>query len=135
MIKQFAHLCIHTNNLEETEKFYCDLLGFSKKFDFIKEGSLFGIYIDLGNGNFLEFFHSKEKMNNGPIQHFCFEVENLDLTMEKLKKAGLEVTEKKFGTDKSWQFWITDPNGIPIEIQQYTEESSQFTGENCSVDW
>ena len=112
------------------------MLGFKKKFDFIKDGKLFGIYIDLGNKNYLEFFYSEDKANNnGSIKHFCFEVENLDLTMKKLKNAGIEVTEKKFGTDKSWQCWITDPNGIPIEIQQYTQESSQFTGENCMVDW
>lgn len=136
MIKQFAHLCIHTNNIEETEKFYCEVLELTKKFDFTKDGKLFGFYIDLGNDNFLEFFYSQEKMdNNGPIKHFCFEVENIDLTMDKLKRAGISITEKKLGADKSWQFWITDPNGIPIEIQQYNEKSSQFTGENCIVDW
>lgn len=136
MIKQFAHLCIHSNNLEETEKFYCETLGFTKKFNFIKDEELIGIYIDLGNNNFLEFFHSSEKMHySSPLKHFCFEVDNIDSTIDKLKNASIEVTNKKLGSDKSWQCWITDPNGILIEIQQYTEDSSQFTGKNCIVDW
>ena len=48
MIKQFAQLCVHTNNIEETEKFYCDIVGFRRKFDFLMNGKLFGIYINPG---------------------------------------------------------------------------------------
>ena len=35
--------------------------------------------------------------------------------------------------DNSLQFWAQDPNGLEIEFQQYTERSSQFTGENVDV--
>ena len=113
MIKQFAHICIHTKNLKKTEEFYCNILKFPKKYNFNKDGSLFGFYIDTGNNNFLEFFLDEEvKANQSHLRHLCFEVENIDNVIDELKLNGVEVSPKALGTDNSWQCWITDPNGI-----------------------
>ena len=34
----------------------------------------------------------------------------------------------KLGGDGAWQAWITDPSGVRIELMQYSEDSSQFSG-------
>jgi hypothetical protein len=47
---------------------------------------------------------------------------------------GYETTEKKLGSDQSWQIWTTDPNGVRIEFHQYTADSSQRTHNNCILD-
>ena len=50
-----------------------------------------------------------------------------------LIEKGYEVTEKKLGADESWQTWVTDPSGVRIEFHEYTEKSTQITGEDCIV--
>ena len=33
----------------------------------------------------------------------------------------------------AFQFWVQEPNGLDIEIQQYTDRSAQFTGNDVEV--
>ncbi len=137
MIKQMAHVCIGAKNLAETERFYCDVLGLTKKFDFDKGGEEIGFYIDLGGNTFVEVFADSE-MNEGqrpPIKHFCLEVEDIDAVIAAVREKGWTISDKKFGADNAWQAWINDPSGVAIELHQYTAESSQYTGQACLVDW
>jgi lactoylglutathione lyase/glyoxylase I family protein len=136
MIKQLAHACIVSSDLAAAEKFYCGALGFRKIFDFIKAGALYGFYLALGNGTFLEVFGEAANDSSAPrIKHLCFEVEDIDLAVEELDAKQVVHTEKKLGADHTWQIWIKDPDGIDIEFHQYTGKSSQLTGTACPVDW
>lgn len=132
-----AHLCIYTKDLEATRKFYCDGLGMKKVFDFTHNGALYGFYLEMSKGNYIEVFLSDdlESESNGPMRHLCLETENITGAKETISKAGIETTEIKKGCDNTFQFWFKDPNGIDIELHQYTSESSQLTGKNCEVDW
>ena len=135
MIKALAHICISTNSLDETEKFYCSCLGLSKKFNFIRDGKVFGYYLQINESNFIEVFladaNSSEK--EPQVRHFCLEVDDIDKTIEEIRNCGVSVTDKEMGLDNSWQAWITDPNGIEIELHQYTEKSSQVVGSDCVI--
>ena len=102
MIKQLAHLCIHSTDLEKTRWFYCDVLGGKVAFDFDKNGSLFGYYFKLGGNTFVEVFQG-EPGTSGNIKHMCLEVEDIDRLAEVLKEHGIEVTDKKLGGDNAWQ--------------------------------
>ncbi|MDA3800416.1 MAG: VOC family protein [Kiritimatiellae bacterium] len=137
MIKGFAHVCIGSFDLKDTEDFYCRILGFKKKFDFINNGVLFGFYLDLGNGTFIEVFSEDNTEEAGcqMIRHICLEIDDIDAFIEDVRSKDWEVTDKEMGADQSWQCWITDPSGIRIEMHQYTTESSQKTGNNCVVNW
>lgn len=136
MIKQLAHICIHTNDLEKTEEFYCNFLGLQKNFNFDKNGKLFGCYINLGNNTFLEFFHDPEVKNQlSAIRHICLQVENIEAAIFQLNENGIETSEKLLGCDNTFQCWVKDPNGIQIELHEYTSKSSQKTGKDCIVDW
>ncbi|NKB67481.1 MAG: VOC family protein [Candidatus Latescibacteria bacterium] len=135
MIKQLAHLCIHSLDLEKTRWFYCDVLGAEVTFDFDKNGSLFGYYFKLGGSTFLEVFQGEPGDANGNIKHICLEVEDIDCVVAALKENGVEVTDKKLGGDHSWQAWTADPNGVRIEFHQYTKESMQLVGGTCPVTW
>lgn len=137
MITGIAHVCIVTEDLDETLAFYQDVLGFTKQFDFIKDGKLFGYYLKISDGNYIEVFQT-DSLPDGrhPLSHFCLETDDIDAVYEKLTAAGAHVRdEKKLGSDKSWQIWTRDPNGINFEFHQYTDESSQKTGEACIVNW
>lgn len=37
MIKQLGYICIHTEDLAETERFYCEILGLEKRVNFRKK--------------------------------------------------------------------------------------------------
>ncbi len=134
MIKGIAHLCIRVKDLELTRKFYMDGLGLEKGFDFIREGQVIGFYLKVGNGNFLEFFQTDNVFaGESPIAHICLEVDSIEATNARLSAAGYTVGEKKMGSDKAYQAWIIDPNGVKIELHEYTPECCQLTGNPCIV--
>jgi len=60
-------------------------------------------------------------------------VDDLEAVIAALKSKGLEVSEKKLGGDGAWQAWITDPAGIRIELMQYGQASSQFSGRRVDL--
>jgi catechol 2,3-dioxygenase-like lactoylglutathione lyase family enzyme len=136
MIKQLAHLCIHTDSLDKTSHFYCDVLELEKGFDFERNGSLFGYYLKLGVNTFIEVFQNAKPSDVvGNINHMAIEVDDIDQVIAALRNNGFEATDKKLGADHSWQSWTTDPNGVRIEFHQYTTESMQLTGGVCIVNW
>ena len=62
-------------------------------------------------------------------------MDDLDEVIRLVRGRGWPISDKKLGCDNAWQSWITDPNGVQIELHQYTPQSSHFTGEPCIVDW
>lgn len=137
MIKSLAHLCILSKDLSRSLDFYCGALGLKRHFDFFKEGELFGFYLQLAPGQFIEIFKAgpDAEIRSQRIHHFCLEVDDIDALREKLTRHGVEVTPKKLGCDQTWQCWCMDPDGVDFEFQQYTPESSQTTRADCIVDW
>ncbi len=136
MIKSLAHVCVGARNLQETERFYCSGLGLKKAFDFIRKGEVVGFYLRASKTNYVEVFRQGEidAQAKSPLWHICFEVRDIDEARRHLMSAGYEVGEKKLGADQSWQAWLTDPNGVKIELHEYTEKSSQITGMNCVLE-
>lgn len=137
MITQLAHICIGAKNLAEAQRFYCDGLGLTKRFDFIKDGKLFGFYLEVGQKTFIEVFQEGSGIAEGKslIKHFCLEVDDIDSMSQQMKSQGWNVTEKKMGPDQTWQVWLTDPSGVSLELHQYTDKSCQYTGDDCQVNW
>jgi len=134
MASQLAHICIHSSDLEETARFYFEALGFEKGFEFIKDGALFGYYIQLGNNTFIEVFQG-DPGGVGNINHIAIQTDDIDAVIERVKEHGYDIGEKSLGADHSWQVWTADPGGVRIEFHQYTPESMQLIGGTCPVDW
>lgn len=93
-----------------------------------------GFYLKLSDHNFLEFFETGS--NCAPpadcaFAHICLEVDSIVVTSARLAAIGVETSERKLGNDRSYQAWVTDPDGIRIELHEYTPESSQLTGNDC----
>jgi lactoylglutathione lyase len=149
VIKQIAHLCFKTDQLDRMIAFYRDGLGAGVKFNYRRaDGAVIGAYFSFGQHTFLEVFdhtdahrRSKSIKQLEPLEeprdpwlarynHFCFEVENLDAYVSLLESRQIAVTGRKVGNDRSHQAWIKDPDGNLIELQEYTLQSRQFTGED-----
>ena len=47
MIKTLAHVCLFSKDLNRSLDFYCGALGLRRHFDFIKDGELFGFYLQI----------------------------------------------------------------------------------------
>jgi catechol 2,3-dioxygenase-like lactoylglutathione lyase family enzyme len=139
LITQVAHTCIFAHDLEKTASFYRDVFGIEKAFDFKRGEDWIGFYMDLGARTFIEVFRKGESRfaETDQINHICLETEDLDGLLAHVRAQGVEISDKKRGVDGTWQAWTKDPNGVKLEIFQYTDESLQFApkGGVCQVNW
>jgi glyoxylase I family protein len=136
-IRQVAHVCILARDLAETRDFYGTVLGLPVKFSFHRDGRWIGFYLDAGGRTDIEVFERPEA-GDGPahrIDHLCFEVEDIDAAVAHVRSRGVAITDKKLGVDQTWQAWVTDPNGVRIELFEYTDRSAQFVGGDRVADW
>lgn len=149
MIKQLAHLCLKTSQLDQMTSFYRDGLGATVKFRYLNpKGEPIGCYFAFGENTFVEVFdhadahrRSKSAKPLEPLEeprdpwlmrynHFCLQIEGLDAFVKLIESRGITVTGRKIGNDRSHQAWVKDPDGNLIELQEYTAGSRQFTGED-----
>ena len=136
MVTRIAHVCLVVSDLPRSLEFYKNVFKIEEKFRFLKNDRQAGAYLEISPGNFIEFFDGRkgDVVNNG-ITHFCLETESLDTFSDHLGKLGVPHTPKKLGSDNSYQIWITDLDGNRIEIHEYTDRSSQYTGADAMVTW
>ena len=135
MVTRIAHVCIFARDLSQTERFYCDALGMTKRFDFFKDGAVVGYYLDAGGGTFIEVFGGGTTAEpNSNLRHLCLETDDLDALRARLAENGVAATEKSFGCDNAYQVWCRDPNGVDVEFHQYTDKSLQITGGVARLD-
>jgi catechol 2,3-dioxygenase-like lactoylglutathione lyase family enzyme len=135
-IKSVAHLCLKTKNLQATLDFYGGALGLRKLFNFNRHGEVIGFYLKAANDTFIEVFQMHDaEVGTGRqlLHHFCLETDDIKKLWQTLSEKGYGPRELIMGADNALQFWVQDPNGLDIEIQQYTERSAQFTGEDVEV--
>lgn len=136
-VKQVAHVCIFARDLAETEAFYRDVLGIPVKFDFTRNDARFGFYLDAGGRTNVEVFLNPEASYAGSnqINHLCLEVASIEDAVAHIRGRDVEVSDPKFGVDDTWQAWVTDPNGVKIELFEYTDKSAQFLGGDRVANW
>ena len=136
MIKNVAHVCIKTRDLARTEDFYCGALGLEKAFNFVERGEVIGFYLKAAGESFIEVFcdpNVGSPNESRMLHHFCFETDAIESLRRTLLEGGYSPREIIMGADHTPQFWVTDPNGIEIEVQQYTAESTQRTGKDVAL--
>jgi glyoxylase I family protein len=57
-VRQLAHVCIFARDVDETRRFYEDVIGLKTVFNFLREGRIFGFYLDAGDRTFVEVFEN-----------------------------------------------------------------------------
>ena len=130
-----AHVCIETCDLEATERFY-HVLGLKRQFEFRnKQNELVGFYLAFENGTYIEVIKNTNCAGDSIVKHFAIEVDNVDQAYDALVGAGYDATSKELAGDHNWMITCHDPNGIFIELQQYTARSMQRAGGICEVDY
>ena len=136
-IKSLAHVCLKSTDLDATSAFYCGELGMKRLFDFTRNGKVIGFYMKADDMSFIEVFAADQvtPIEQQVLNHLCLETSDIVALQKALAARGLQPGDVKMGADNSYQFWMKDPNGMSIEFHQYTDKSSQFTGESVEVNW
>ena len=132
MKMHLGHLAIRAKDIEETAKFYRDVIGFKEAFRMYNGdgGALTTIYLYIAPSQFIEIFPNGSgelsDNNNVGIKHICIEVDNAAQFQEELRSRGAPIdTELKTGFSKCIQFWTHDPDGNKIEFMELPPESLQ----------
>jgi glyoxylase I family protein len=128
------HVALIARDVEETIRFYQDLLGFPLV-ELVENRDYAGsshFFFDVGNGNLLGFFdfpgheHPESTETLGGVQHIAISIadEEFRAARARLDAAGVEY----FGPDRGVEdsVYFRDPNGAPIEL--YREELGTFVG-------
>lgn len=128
--KGIHHIAINVKNMEESIKFYRDVLGFEQDRSVRLEDLKLDItFFKLPGGNtLLELIHYDEAnvippydvTDRGIYRHIAFVVDNVDAVAEHLKKNGYE---PHFGPTNLEALGIRvvlvkDPNGVEVEFCQ-----------------
>jgi len=131
MVKGLSHLALTVKDMEKSKDFYCRVLGFKKVFELNepKTGAPWIVYLHISERQFVELFYNGirdnpwEKELRG-FNHICFEVDDIHKTATNIKNEGYAIDrEPILGIDKNWQCWVTDPDGIRIELMQISSDS------------
>ena len=92
-------------------------------------------YLEFPDGFFFELFDSVSPdpaPDMGKLtgyQHFSLVVDDIQATYRELKEKNVPLDgEPRMGPDRTWQLWVTDPDGNRFEIMEYTPTSYQVVG-------
>ena len=139
-----AHAAYRVSNMERSLDFYCNKLGLKQAFTLYKEdGSPWLTYLRVTKGQFIELFYN----DGSPIdnkgmshKHCCLIVPDIEKAAAELQEKGVTVwygpsdfnhpCEGKFVKQISkcgvYPFFVVDPDGNEIEIQEFTDVCLQL---------
>jgi catechol 2,3-dioxygenase-like lactoylglutathione lyase family enzyme len=111
------HINLEVINLDESVKFYQQLLGFDVLEEFSEpKGKIIGI-----KQAKLALYETADltQYHNSGFSHIGFHIENFDEAENQCQKMGLSI---KYGGAVQWpksrSIYITDPNGYEIELTE-----------------
>jgi lactoylglutathione lyase len=129
MIKGLTHVAIWVTDIDRSMDFYLRIPGVKEHFRLHKEdGGLWLIYLRIAPYQFVELFPRAQGSYQPPTHagysHLCMETDDIHGLYKELVANGVTPDfEPKMGADGSLQIWIHDPDGTPIEFQQFIEGS------------
>ena len=121
MIKRFLHTRMRVNDMEETLRFYCDILGLQLvERTRSPRGSELAFLKVPGSEELIElcsFPASGRVEMQEDLIHLAFEVEDLDETISYLEKKGIPITDGPTTTSSGTRFCFIDaPDRYEIEL-------------------
>ena len=107
-------------SLEESIKFYRDVLGFKEGYHVnTPDGGAITI-MNSENGASVELIENKNF--EGGLYSIGTDVDNLDETIMHLKEKGYETTGPAIPTTVGRMTFVLDPNGVRICLIEHTQE-------------
>ncbi len=115
---KFCWVTIIVNNLEESLKFYNEIIGLPINRKFKAEQGIEIVFLGDGETK-LELMTSNAngKVNIGPDISIGFEVKSIDKTITYLKEKSIEIHSGPFQPNPHIKFfYILDPNGLKVQL-------------------
>ena len=123
-LRRLEHLLVLTDDLEETRRFYCDVLGFEDGPRPPLEFPGHWLYLDG-----VPCLHLAERaayeahaagmglaVGTAPVDHAAFAAEGYDAVAARLAAAGLAAVANEVPTAGLRQLFVTDPSGLRVEL-------------------
>lgn len=131
-ISSLAHVALKVKDMDKSLDFYVGKMGFPEMFRLHRDGKLWIVYLRITDDQYLELFPDGDG-DRAPgrdatgVNHFCLGVDDIDVVVDGLTKAGIPLTTgKKMGADYNFQAWIEDPDGNRIELMQMMPKAMQL---------
>ncbi|WP_343318669.1 SMU1112c/YaeR family gloxylase I-like metalloprotein [Sphingobacterium multivorum] len=125
-LNKIHHIAIICSNYERSKKFYTDILGLEiAREHYRAERDSYKLDLKLHDNYIIELFSFPSPPNRlsfpeaAGLRHLAFEVDNLDIELNKLEKAGIlhEGVRIDNLTNKRFTFFF-DPDQVPIELYE-----------------
>ena len=115
------HISIAVTDLEESVRFYREILGLKPIPEPFKEGR--HAWFDLGQAELHVIKSADQRVEHHKSDHFCFSVDDLDAFIEQITAHGVEYYDSSLNKgrinirpDGIRQIYFTDPDGYWIEV-------------------
>ena len=137
MIKTIDHIGILTNDLQQSVKFYTDVLGFSISSKIEMDDMGFSAIFVEKNGSKIELMGyrgaipkrsegTEIKLGGGSIpinDHITFAVDDIGATVTKLKEKGIEFYLEPIQVEGGMKIAsFKDPDGVLIELVEHPKQ-------------
>ena len=131
-VSGLSHLAIRTRNIEDSIRYYSEVLGLQEAFRMYGEdGFLATVYLFIAPGQYLELFSGTALDGiSGPdsagICHLCLMTNNIGQSYDAVRNAGGPLdSDVRTGQSGCLMFWTHDPDGTQIEVMEMPPESLQ----------
>ena len=120
------HIAIISSDYKKAKDFYVDKLGFKVKREVErKDRDDFIITLEAPNGILIELFIEKNppkrvtRPEAAGLRHLAFRVQDIEKSVEKLKKKGIETEEIRIDPQNGKRMtFFMDPDGLPLELHE-----------------
>ena len=120
------HIAIISSDYQKAKDFYVDKLGFKVKREVErKDRDDFIITLEAPNGILIELFIERNpprrvtKPEAAGLRHLAFRVQDIEESVEKLKKKGIETEEIRIDPQNGKRMtFFMDPDGLPLELHE-----------------
>ena len=120
------HIAIISSDYQKAKDFYVDKLGFKVKREVErKDRDDFIITLEGPNGIEIELFIERNpprrvtRPEAAGLRHLAFRVQDIEKSVEKLKKKGIETEEIRIDPQNGKRMtFFMDPDGLPLELHE-----------------
>jgi lactoylglutathione lyase len=119
-----AQVALYVHDIAASRRFYHDFLGFDESCTLLRpNGTLRAALIKINDRQSIELL-PENAPDTDRLNHIALETDDVEGMRRYLKSKGYPVPDHVTVSEiNSTNFWVNDPDGHPVEFQQYQPDS------------